>query len=207
MWKLILITITASLASAKLQTAIVTAGWSGGWCSINTDGADGVYGNYACGDGQGFTYGNWNNGYISFQDPVPTDNVVVKVSVTLKGQWGCSDDASSSITTRLQNTTLGSDTVTGICQCDKSDEPRIYTSDRYSKTPFFPKYNYGGTNTLYFNVTDGIVCLSDYELTITYKSGTVPYQIHLFYDDFLIAKAIKKIEILTFSNVLPLINT
>lgn len=132
--------------------------WTTGWCTIcNTING----GQYACASGSGSP--QWNNGQRNFTDPVPTGNNVTQFCATVN--YVCC--GLTSITVRLNGTTVGTFAVPGGCNCNCGN---CY-SGTICFTPPAGVYNYGGQNTVQVVNNGGNICVNSVQMAITYQQA------------------------------------
>lgn len=154
-----------SVLTSFSQTASTTVSWTGalaqGACSSGSSGLV-CGGDWQCSSN---SWGGWNSGLKTFTDPVPAGNTITSVTVAVY-QTDCSP---SSVNITLNGQNLGTYSATGTgCACGG---PCLTYS--VTQTGPFPGYNYGGVNTVQFNVSGGVLCANRAVLTFNYSSSSV----------------------------------
>lgn len=128
---------------------------------------------YACSpDAQGSIIGNWNNGAVQFNDPIPSGNYPTGMIVTIRGSYSCNG--------------LGSRTMFGValngyvhgvketskgdaCKCDTCDgQETVSVSFRNG----VPKYKKGTANFLQILPYTDSLCINTVNVTFTYAPAT-----------------------------------
>lgn len=151
---LIIINSFSSFSQSVTTTVYWTGGHAAGACvSLTCNGLD-----YQCSNN---VWGGWNNGNLTFNDPIPSGRYVTSVDITVYQ----SDCSPSNVAISLNGYQIGSySAIYNGCAC--GDTCRIYSIPTFRGTP--PNYNYGGSNTINFNVTSGIICGRMAEITFGY---------------------------------------
>lgn len=111
---------------------------------------------------------NWNDGITTFNDHLPSGNVITAIDVYLSGLWGCGN-ITSIVSISLQGTTLGTFTVDGSCACSTCNPYIHYFWREFGQC--FPNYNYGGNNTVKIDVIQGGICTDRMDIVLTYSIG------------------------------------
>jgi hypothetical protein len=143
------------------QNITLTLDFNGGWCAI----CEPVINNYACSDGAG----NWNSGKKLLLNSAPAGNLLTSVIVTMYGVWGCGDNNVSTITAMLQGNEIQTIQTNGTCECRTCDSVLIFN---WQSPTGFPNYNYNtnGINRFQILVPQGVICVHEAILTLTYTS-------------------------------------
>ena len=142
--------------SLKFEKSIIM---NGGHCSICDQGI----GEYLCSN-----FAEWDNGYRSFTNEIPSDHVITEVKITLTGEWGCVSEYST-VSVSLQDTFLGMTSVAGQCSCGLCDSQINFSWKHFGQC--FPNYNYHGDNAIHINVPYGMICLARIDVEITHEAG------------------------------------
>jgi hypothetical protein len=116
---------------------------------------------FACSGGE---VGVWNNGQVSFQDPLPTGTwEVTEVQVQVEGGLDCGDPAVGQTSVALNGGPVGvSQPAAGGCACDGCDSA-TWSDFGFSDS----NYVHEGMNTVTLTPTDEI-CVTTVEVFITY---------------------------------------
>lgn len=161
---LICFTCCYASSSTKITTSVQLYG---GWCKL----CDYPDYHYACSNG----HGDWNDGYFTFKDPLPSGNVLTEIRLTLHGQWSCAGPFSTASVSIQDNFLFVKDTLDtvhtleGSCVCGTCTFPGEYEWQEFGKC--FPNYNYGGDNTIHIDVPTGLICVAEIEIELTFSPG------------------------------------
>lgn len=156
MMKLIILFILFLLTNCAIVQHTVL--WTGGHCNI----CGSTPNNYACSN----EHGNWQMGRKYFNNTIPPNNLITKVTVDLYGEWGCGG-SSSNVTLYLVDDIIQSKILTGQCSCGQCDPIA-----RFETTSALGSYIYNGINYLRIQVLQpNVICLSKAVITLNYTDG------------------------------------
>jgi MYXO-CTERM domain-containing protein len=143
----------AGYGEASAGTSTVTVSWTGGFCEFCP--GQGIH--YTCN-----SEGNWNGGLMTFMDPVPGGSFVTKIDVA--ALMLC---VVGNTTVSVQGTVVQTPNLNQECSCDSCPATTPFSS---AVMPLgWPGYNYGGMNTIVFDVDPALtLCIDNAVITLTW---------------------------------------
>ena len=123
-------------------------------------------------------FAQWNNGTLSFANPLPVGAIAVSMKVQVYGSWSCDPTLSSSMfgvsLNGVTHYVIENAATTTNCRCDTCDPSVTLTADYRNGLPGY----LGTTNRLQINAYRNSLCVNRVEVTIGYNAATtteLPY--------------------------------
>jgi len=167
-WALLLLVALFSIAHAQPSTYNLTLFFGGGlpFCS-----QCGEAGAYSCSPyGNVKSIGNWNNGTLEFNNPLPKGVFASSITATVYGSYGCSQSGSVAVfSVSLNGNVLdiqqGSSPTT--CKCNTCEGGVVFSGETNLFNELTYGYNYNNPNLIQVYAYNEVICVNRIEVVIT----------------------------------------
>lgn len=152
---------------------LTTVYFKGGRCSICSPSQNPEPRNYACSNRVGF----WDDGRKFFENQIPQGNTLTEITAVMIGDWSCIDyykhpfAMPAKVNLTLQSSEIETNVLSSQCECfDQCSEATFH----WQNDNGFPGYNYNtsGLNRLQVHVLEGLICVNQITLNLTYTTST-----------------------------------